>query len=203
MTQSHSVRACCLAAIIGGIVWTATFTLNFPLKDRGPNLLPDDVLATLVNLSLIAFESGLAGVAWTHRRKLGTSGRLAVIVVGLALAGALVGSVIELKSGALVSRREGPAWYLELGSLYLLLPFGFALLAVATLKNDLLPRWAAITPAAVAALFALLWIAALTGGFWATWILFALATLSLGPAWIVLACGAWSTTRLGREPRSR
>jgi hypothetical protein len=192
MTKSHVVRASCILAILGGLLWTACFSLNFPLKDRGPEVLPEAVLGVLVSLSLAAFAAGLAGVAWVHRDKLAPLGRLAALLVALALLGALAGGLLEGHDGL---RREGTAWLFGLGSLYLLFPLAFALLGLAILRHRLLPRWAALTPLVTAALFALLWVVALTGGFWGTWILFATATLSLGPAWIVLACGTWSTTR--------
>jgi hypothetical protein len=198
MLSSNLIRRSGLLAVLGSVLWTATWILAaftadgtrdvFGFSERGWRTL-------LLNPALLFFMAGLVGF---HARQAGGSGSLGksgFVICLLGLGTMLVGNIIEFWVSELFYGTQEPGWAM-MGVGFLLLPIGLLLFGIGTLKASVFSGWRRAIPFGFGVILALLILSGvalmlLSGsrsqeGFGA--VLF----LSIAAGWGVLGSALWS-----------
>ena len=192
-------------AILGGVIWTASWILNGLTEDGTRTVLglSEGGHRRITNAALLLFMVGLVGF---HKRQAGRSGKLGtrgliVALVGCALM--IVGNVFEFGLIGSISDRERHV--MAMGSLIfgfgliVIVPTGLVLFGVGVIKANVLPSWSRALPLNIG-LISLLGIfigiveMVLRGDTVAERGLITII-FSLGLGWVLLGFALWSDTQ--------
>ena len=197
MLSSNLIRSSGLLALVGGVLWTATWILAyftadgsrdvFGFSERGWRTL-------LLNPAMLFFMAGLAGF---HAKQAGRSESLAkggFVICLLGLGTMLLGTIIEYWVSELFYGTQRPGWAM-FGVGVLLLPIGLLLFGIGTLKARVFSGWRRAVPFVFGLILALLILSGvplilLSGSPQEGFMRVVLLTIAVG--WAVLGYALWS-----------
>ena len=156
--SSNLIRWSGLLALLGGVLWTATWILVaftaegtgdvFGFSERGWRTL-------LLNPAMLFFMAGLVGF---HAKQTGRSesiGKSGFVICLLGLGTMLLGNIIEFWVSELFYGTQFPGWAM-MGVGFLLLPIGLLLFGIGTLKARVFSGWRRAVPFGFGLILALL-----------------------------------------------
>jgi hypothetical protein len=198
MLSPNLIRWSGLLAVLGSILWTATwilvaFTVGgtqdvFGLSERGWRTL-------LLNPAMLFFMAGLVGF---HAKQADRSGRLAksgVVICLLGLGTMLLGNIIEFWVSDPLYGTQEPGWEM-MGVGLLLLPIGLLFLGIGTLKAGVFSGWRRAVPFGFGVILALLIVSGvaliLLSGSQSQVGSFRAVVLTIAFGWGVLGSALWS-----------
>ena len=198
MLSSNLIRWSGLLAVLGSILWTATWILVaftaggtrdvFAFSERGWRTL-------LLNPAMLFFMAGLVGF---HAKHAGQSGRLAksgFVVCLLGLETMLLGNIIEFWVSDPFYGTQEPGWEM-MGVGLLLLPIGLLLFGIGILKASVFSGWRRAAPFGFGVILALLILSGvaliLLSGSGSQIGFFRALVLSIAAGWGVLGSALWS-----------
>ncbi|MBI3667137.1 MAG: hypothetical protein HY236_13100 [Acidobacteria bacterium] len=197
MLSSKLIRSSGLLALLGSVLWTATWILAsrdvFGLSERGWRTL-------LLNPAMLFFMAGLVGF---HAKQAGRSESLAkggFVICLLALGTMLLGNIIEFWVSELFYGTQQPGWDV-MGVGLLLLPIGLLLFGIGTLKARVFSGWRRAVPFVFGLILALLVLSGvaliLLSGSQPQKGFFGAVFLSIAAGWAVLGFALWSDNGKG------
>lgn len=157
MPSSKLIRSSGLLALLGGVLWTATWFVVFTadgtrdvlgFSERGWRTL-------LLNPAMLFFMAGLVSF---HAKQAGRSESLAkggFVICLLGLGTMLLGNIGEFWVSELFYGTQEPGWAM-MGVGLLLLPIGLLLFGIGTLKARVFSGWRRAVPLVFGALLAFL-----------------------------------------------
>lgn len=201
--NSARARICGALAMIGGVLWTLSWTFNFRtggqgtrvflgLSERGWRRLLDPALIFLI-IAFFAYRkrylwpgSPAAAVGWT--------------IVALGLLTTIVGNVIEFWIGGLLyadvpgqfKPTDHLGWTLFLAGLMILVPAGFIVLGVAHFRSRIVLGWRRLLPLLMGALSVALLVIATFAHVEAA---LGAVLLVFAVGWVMLGYDLWSSGR--------
>ncbi len=203
MLSSRPIRWSGPLAVLGGILWTATWILvaftaagtrdMFGFSERGWRTL-------LLNPAMLFFMAGLVGF---HAKQAGRSGRLGrsgFVVCLLGLGTMLLGNIVEFWVSDLFYGTQEPGWEM-MGVGLLLLPIGLLLFGIGTLKASVFSGWRRAVPFGFGVVLALLILSGvalmLLSGSGSQVGFFRAMVLSIAAGWGLLGSALWSAKDKG------
>ncbi len=204
MSSSRLIRWSGLLAILGGVIWTASWILNGLTEDGLTTVLglSEGGYRRITNAALLLFMVGLVGF---HKRQAGRSGKLGTTGLMVALVGCvlmIIGNVFEFGLIGSIPHGARPGimmgWGIFLVGLIFIVPTGLVLFGVGVIKANVLPSWSRALPLDIG-LISLLGIfigiveMVLRGDAVAEWGLITII-LAFGLGWVLLGYALWSGT---------
>ena len=207
MLSSNLIRRSGLLAVLGGVLWTATWILVhftadgtrdvFGFSERGWRTL-------LQNPAMLFFMAGLVGFHARQAEGSGSLGKSGFVICLLGLGTLLLGNIIEFWVSELFYGSQQPGWA-TMGVGFLLLPIGLLLFGIATLKARVFSGWRRAVPFGFALILALLILSGvalmLLSGSRSQEGFLGAVLLSIAAGWAVLGYALWSDKDKG-ESRS-
>jgi len=198
MASSKGIRWSGLLAVLGSILWTATWILVaftaggtrdvFGLSERGWRTL-------LLNPAMLFFMAGLVGF---QAKQAGRSGRLAkggYVICLLGLGIMLLGNIIEFWVSDPFYGTQEPGWEM-MGVGLLLLPISLLLFGIGTLKASVFSGWRRAVPLGFGVILALVILSGvalmLLSGSHSQVGSFRAVVLTIAFGWGVLGAALWS-----------
>ena len=148
MSYVDRIRWSGLAAMFGGVLWTLSWILVSFTEDGTRSVLglsEHGWRTALLNPAMLLFMAGLAGF---HARQAGQSGRLGrtgFAVCLLSTGTMLLGNVVEFWVSEYFYGTQRPGWVM-MGVGLMMLPAGFVLLGIGTLRARVLTGWRRAVP---------------------------------------------------------
>ena len=133
-----------LFAMLGSLLWTVSWIL-VAFTGGGGTLAERGWRTLLLNPAMLLFMAGLAGF---HARQAGRSGRLGGTGFAVCLLGTgtmLLGNVVEFWVSEYFYGTQRPGWVM-MGVGLMMLPAGFVLLGIGTLRARVLTGWRRAVP---------------------------------------------------------
>ncbi len=182
-----------LFAMLGSLLWTVTW---IAVLFVGGGTRAERVWRTLLlNPAMLLFMAGLAGF---HARQAERSGRLGTTGFAVCLLGAgtmLLGNVVEFWVSDYFYGTQKPGWVM-MGVGLMMLPAGFVLLGIGTLRARVFTGWRRAVPLVFGLMLALIVIVELTHYPTPS------AIFGIGLGWAALGYALWSEkAESGRNPR--
>ncbi len=205
MSSSRLIRWSGLLAILGGVIWIASWILNGLTEDASRTVLglSEGGYRRITNAALLLFMVGLVGF---HKRQAGRSGKLGTTGLIVALVGCalmIIGNVFEFGLIGSIPDGERPGmmmgWGIFLLGLIFIVPTGLLLFGIGVIKANVLPSWSRALPLVIG-LISLLGIfigivqMVLRGDTVGGWGLITII-VSLGLGWVLLGYALWSGTQ--------
>lgn len=198
MASAKLIRWSGLAAMLGGVIWTASWILNGFTSDgtRAILGLSEGGYRRITNAALLLFMVGLVGY---YKRQVGRSGKLGMTGLVVALVGCalmIIGNIFEFGLIGSAQERPGIGWEMFILALFLVVPAGLVLFGVGVIKAKVLPSWRRALPLVIGLLSVLGIIIdivqmMLGGDRVVEWGLTTII-LSLGLGWVLLGYVLWS-----------
>lgn len=198
MDKAHLSRRRGLLAIVGSLLWVATAVL-FGFTGGGGSRGEAVLRTVLMNPALWFFIVGLMGF---HQRQARRSGRLGAAGFAICLLGAglmLIGNITEIwvymYFHGVLEARWTPGWR-AMGVGAMLLPAGFVVLGISTLKAAVFTGWRRAVPLAFGLMLALV-VNAFMLTYWIDLDVLsrfapALMVYGIGLGWAALGYALWS-----------
>jgi len=207
MLSSNLIRWSGPLAVLGGVLWTATWILVaftadgtrdvFGFSERGWRTL-------LLNPAMLFFMAGLVAFHAKQAGRSGNLGKSGFVICLLGLGTLLLGNIIEFWVSELFYGSQQPGWA-TMGVGFLLLPIGLLLFGIATLKARVFSGWRRAVPFGFALILALLILSGvalmLLSGSRSQEGFLGAVLLSIAAGWAVLGYALWSDKDKG-ESRS-
>lgn len=197
MRSSNLIRSSGLLAVLGSVMWTATWILVFTadgtrevlgFSERGWRTL-------LLNPAMLFFMIGLVGFQAKQAGRLEAVAKGGFIVCLLGLATMLLGNIVEFWVSEPLYGTQEPGWAM-MGAGLLLLPIGLLLFGIGTLKARVLSGWRRVVPIGFGLILALLILSGialiLVSGSGSQKGFLGVVILIIGAGWAVLGYALWS-----------
>jgi hypothetical protein len=203
MLSSDLIRRSGLLAVLGGVLWTATwilvaFTMGgtrdvLGFSERGWRTL-------LLNPAMLLFMVGVVGFHVKQAARSGSLGRTGFAVCLLGLGTMLLGNIVEFWVSELFFGTQVPGWQV-MGVGFLILPIGLLLLGIGTLKAGVFSGWRRAVPFTFGVVLALLILSGVAWMFLSSSRsqvgFFRAAVLCVAAGWCVLGAALWSDGNRG------
>ena len=198
MTTQKLIRWSGALAMLGGAIWILSSVMNAFTHDGARAVLGLSELGwrRMVDPGMLFFMAGLAGFYARQGGKTGKLGKTGFIIGLAGLVTMLIGNVIEYWVGPLlydyvqgeISPAEHLGWAIVTVGWLVVVPIGFILLGVATLRAKVLPGWRRPLPLIIGLMIPSGMLLAFGIGEAGVVISF----LLFGLGWIVLGYALWS-----------
>ena len=185
MHSAKLIRWSGLLAIAGGVIWTASWILNWFTRDatRAVLGLSERGWRRMLDPAMLFFMAGLAGFYARQAGKTRKLGKTGFIISLAGLGTMLIGNLIEVG----FKPTDHLGWAMEIVG-FVVMPIGFILLGVATLRAKVLPGWRRPLPLIIGLM--------ITSGMLLVFGIgeagLVISFLSFGLGWLVLGYVLWS-----------
>ncbi len=198
MQSSKLIRWSGLLAVLGGVLWTATWILVscaahgardvFGFSERGWRTL-------LLNPAMVFFMAGLVGFHAKQAGRSGSLGKSGFVICLLGLGTMLLGNIIEFWVSELFYGTQQPGWVM-MGVGFLLMPIGLVLFGIGTLNARVFSGWGRGVPFSFGLILTLLILIGvvliLLSGSGSQEVFLVALFLSIAAGWAVLGYALWS-----------
>lgn len=198
MNSTNWIQRSGFLAMLGGVLWTATWILVaftadetrdvFGFSERGWRTL-------LLNPATLFFMAGLVGFHARQGKRSGSLGKTGFVICFLALGAILTGNITEFWVFKLFYGTEDPGWGIMWVG-FMMLPFGLLVFGTATMRARVFSGWRQAVPLSFGSVLASLMVIGiavmlLTGSGSQEGLLRAIF-LSIAIGWAALGYALWS-----------
>jgi hypothetical protein len=183
-----------LFAMLGSLLWIVGWII---VSFVGGGTHAERIWRTLLlNPAMLLFLAGLAGFQARQAGRSGRAGTTGFVICLLGTGTMLLGNIIEFWVSEYFWGTQTPGWVM-MGVGLTMLPAGFVLLGIGTLRAGVFSGWRRAVPLGFGVLLALI-VSAIAGAYRTGEVLFAFsATYSFALGWAVFGYALWSAHPTG------